>query len=57
MDKLKLCSFCGDDAELFDLAGWEIVCKCGALMVIVEYSLPDDQKVKVIHAWNKRAAE
>lgn len=49
-EELLPCPFCGSDAKLCDLAGWEIHCQCGAEMVL---PLPD--KEPLIAAWNRRS--
>lgn len=48
-EELLPCPFCGSDATLRDLAGWEIHCQCGVEMV-----LPQPDKEPLIVAWNRR---
>lgn len=50
-DALLPCPFCGNLPRIADLAGYEILCKCG-----IEMCLPNDpSKGGAIAAWNRRA--
>ena len=44
------CPFCGKAPRLVDLAGWEILCRCGVNMC---RATPDREAL--IKAWNTRA--
>lgn len=45
------CPMCGSEPRLVDMAGWEILCKCGLMMAV-----ESPKKADVVAAWNKRAS-
>jgi Lar family restriction alleviation protein len=46
--ELKPCPFCGREPRLLDLAGYEVICGCGASMVT------GPKQAEAISAWNTR---
>lgn len=50
LEKLERCPFCGREPRLVDLAGFEVLCDCGASMVT------GPTRVEAITAWNTRPA-
>ena len=54
-DELLPCPFCGGEAALRDLAGWEVICKnmqCGA-----NHLSDDPSKEGAVKAWNTRSPQ
>lgn len=52
--KLLPCPFCGSDARVTDLAGWEVLCNGCTASIVGD---PDASREEVMAVWNTRAPD